>query len=103
MPQDATCPKCSHSFPVTEARHAFTVVCPRCEGLFTAEFKKPNVPPEAGQPPYELLVKPGALPGNTTPPPVPRKKKDDDEDETKRKGGSAMVVLVSGGLGLLFV
>jgi hypothetical protein len=103
MPQDVTCPRCSHSFPVTEARHAFTVACPRCEAPLTAEFKKPAVPPEAGQPHYELLVKPGALPGNTAPPPVPRKKKTDDDDEPTRRGGSAMVVLVSGGLGLLFV
>ena len=103
MPQDVKCPKCTHAFPVTEARHAFTVACPRCEAELTAEFKKPAVPPEAGQPHYELLVKAGALPGNTAPPPVPRKKKDEDEDEAKRKGGSAMVVLVSGGLGLLFV
>ncbi|MBN9118827.1 MAG: hypothetical protein J0I06_06655 [Planctomycetes bacterium] len=103
MPLDATCPKCSHPFPVTEARHAFTVACPRCEAELTAEFKKPATPPEAGQAPYELLVRPGALPGTTAPPPPPRKKKDEDEDEPKRKGGSAMVVLLSGGLGLLFV
>ena len=104
MPQDATCPKCTHAFPVTEARHAFTVACPKCEAELTAEFKKPATPPEAGQAPYELLVKPGALPGTVVPPPVPKKKKDDDdEDEPKRKGGSAMIVLVSGGLGLLFV
>jgi hypothetical protein len=104
MPQDATCPKCTHAFPVTEARHAFTVACPKCEAELTAEFKKPTTPPEAGQAPYDLLVKPGALPGTVVPPPVPKKKKDeDDEDEPKRKGGSAMIVLVSGGLGLLFV
>src|SRR5688572_21554476 len=103
MPQDATCPKCQHAFPVTEARHAYTVVCPRCETDITVEFKKPAAPPEAGQPPYDLLVKPGALPGTTAPPPPPRRKKDDDDDEPKRRGGSAMVVLLSGGLGLLFV
>jgi hypothetical protein len=102
MPQDVNCPKCTHSFPVTEARHAFTVACPRCEAELTAEFKKPATPPEAGQPPYDLLVKSGALPGTVAPPPVPRKKKEED-DEPKRKGGSAMIVLVSGGLGLLFV
>lgn len=104
MPQDATCPKCSHTFPVTEARGAYTVACPRCEAELTAEFTKPATPPEAGEPPYDLKVKAGALPGAATAPPPPRRKKnDDDEDEPKRKGGSAMVVLLSGGLGLLFV
>jgi hypothetical protein len=101
MPQDATCPKCSHSFPVTEARHAYTVACPRCEAELTAEFLKPATPPEAGQPPYDLKVKAGALPGAAAAAPTRRRKSDDDEP--KRKGGSAMVVLVSGGLGLLFV
>jgi hypothetical protein len=104
MPQDAACPKCAHSFPVTEARHPFTVACPRCEAELTAEFKKPATAPEAGEPPYDLLVKSGALPGSAAPTPAPKRKKDDDdEDEPKRKGGSALIVLVSGGLGLLFV
>ena len=49
-------------FPVTEARHAFTVACPRCDAELTVEFKKPANPPEAGQPPYDLLVKPGRCP-----------------------------------------
>src|SRR6185503_4156150 len=99
MPQDATCPKCQHPFPVTEARHAYTVACPRCEADITVEFKKPAAPPEAGQPPYDLLVKPGALPGTTTAAPPTRRKKDED-DEPTRRGGSVMVVLLSGGLGL---
>lgn len=103
MPQDATCPKCSHSFPITEARGAYTVACPRCEAELTAEFTKPATPPEAGEPPYDLKVKAGALPGAAAPPPVPRRKKNEDDDEPKRSGGSAMVVLLSGGLGLLFV
>jgi hypothetical protein len=100
MPQDANCPKCKHVFPVTEARHPFTVACPRCEGDLTVEFKKPATPPEPGEPHYELLVKPGALPGTSGPPPVPKRKSDDDDT---RGGGSMMVVLLSGGLGLLFV
>lgn len=103
MPLDATCPRCSHSFPVTEARHPVTVACPRCEAELTAEFKRPAAPPDAGQPHYELHVAPGALPGTVAPPPVPRRKKEDDEDEPTRKGGSALVVLLSGGVGLLFV
>lgn len=100
MPQDANCPQCQHVFPVTEARHPFTVACPRCEGDLTVEFKKPATTPEPGEPHYELLVKPGALPGTGGPPPVPKRKSDDDE---VRGGGSMMVVLLSGGLGLLFV
>lgn len=100
MPQDANCPQCKHVFPVTEARHPFTVACPRCEGDLTVEFKKPATTPEPGEPPYELLVKPGALPGTGGPPPVPKRKSDDDD---VRGGGSMMVVLLSGGLGLLFV
>lgn len=102
MPQDAKCPKCSHSFPVTEARQAFTVVCPRCEAEVTVEFKKPATTPEAGQPPYELHVKSGALPGTTLTPST-KKRKTDDDDEEVRRGGSAMIVLLSGGLGLMFV
>lgn len=102
MPQDATCPKCTHAFPVTEARHAFTVICPKCETAMTAEFKKPAAPPDAGQPPYELLVKPGALNDVAAAPPKPKKQIVYD-DEKLRGGGSAMVVLLSGGLGLLFV
>src|SRR6188508_2252483 len=102
MPQDATCTACKHVFPVTEARGAFTVPCPKCEADLTIEFKKPATPPDAGQPPYELLVKSGALP-NSAPATTKRKRPDDDDDEPKRKGGSAMIVLVSGGLGLLFV
>ena len=100
MPQDATCPKCRHTFPVTEARQAFTVACPRCDSDMTVEFKKPAAPPEAGQPPYDLLVRAGALPGAPAPPPAaPRKKPSDDEDdEPRRKGGSVLIVLLSGAL-----
>ena len=103
MPQDATCPSCKHIFPVTEARQPFTVPCPRCETDLTVEFKKPAAAPEAGQPPFDLLVKKGTLPEANVPPPVEKRRKDEDDDEPKRKGGSAMVVLLSGGLGLLFV
>jgi NPCBM/NEW2 domain len=101
MPLDANCPQCQHTFPVTEARHPFTVSCPQCDGDLTVEFRKPSVQPEPGDPHYELLVKPGALPGTGGPPPAPKRKSDDDEDV--RGGGSVMVVLLSGGLGLLFV
>jgi hypothetical protein len=101
MPLDANCPQCQHTFPVTEARHPFTVSCPKCDGDLTVEFRKPSVQPEPGEPHYELLVKPGALPGTGGPPPAPKRKSDDDEDV--RGGGSMMVVLLSGGLGLLFV
>jgi hypothetical protein len=104
MPQDAKCPSCSHGFPVTEARHPFTVTCPRCEAMLTVEFKKPAAAPEAGQPPYELAVKPGAAPDATAAAPRPKKRKeDDDEEEKQRGGGSALIVLLSGGLGLTVV
>ena len=105
MPQDASCPKCNASFPVTEARHPFTVACPKCDAEMTVEFKKPAAAPEAGQPHYELAVKPGALASTMVPPPPVKKKKneDDDEDEPKRKGGSAMVVFLSGWFGMLAV
>ena len=102
MPQDASCPTCRHPFPVTEARSAFTVACPACDAEMTVEFKKPAAPPEAGQPHYDLLVKPGALAAAPAPPPA-RRKKDDEDDEPQRAGGSALVILLSGGLGLLFV
>ncbi len=101
MPQDAACPKCKSSFPVTEARNAFTVSCPKCDTEMTVEFKKPAVAPEAGQPPYDLLVKSGALSAAAAPPPP--KKKNDEDDDPKRKGGSVAIVLLSGGFGLLFV
>lgn len=103
MPQDATCPTCTHPFPVTEARQAFTVACPKCDTDMTVEFRKPAAAPEAGQPPYDLLVRKGALPGAVAPPAAPKKKPSDDDDEPTRKGGSALIVLLSGGLGLLFV
>jgi hypothetical protein len=66
------------------------------------EFQKPSVPPEAGQPPCNLQVKPGAL-ADTSAAPAKAKKRNDDDGEEKRGGGSAMIVLLSGGLGLLFV
>src|SRR4051812_15130768 len=99
MPQDAACPSCKHIFPVTEARQPFTVPCPQCETDLTVEFKKPAAPPEAGQPPFDLLVKKGALPESATTPAPEKKRKNDDDDEPKRKGGSAAIVLLSGGLG----
>lgn len=103
MPQDAKCPSCGHGFPVTEARHPFTVTCPRCEAMLTVEFKKPATVPEAGQPPYELAVKPGAAADATAAAPKPKKRKEDDEEEKQRGGGSALIVLLSGGLGLTVV
>lgn len=69
MPQDATCPACQVPVPVVEARAAFTVACPRCDAEMTVEFKKPAVPPAPGQPPYDLLVRPGAVAG---PAPAPQ-------------------------------
>jgi hypothetical protein len=103
MPQDAKCPPCGHRFPVTEARHPFTVACPRCEAVLTVEFKKPATVPEAGQPPYDLLVKPGAAADATAAAPKVRKRKGGDDEERQRGGGSAAIVLLSGGLGLLVV
>jgi hypothetical protein len=88
---------------VTEARHPFTVTCPRCEAMLTVEFKKPATVPEAGQPPYELAVKPGAAADATAAAPKPKKRKEDDEEEKQRGGGSALIVLLSGGLGLTVV
>ena len=103
MPQDATCPGCKHIFPVTEARQPFTVPCPKCDTELTVEFKKPATTPEAGQPPFDLLVKPGSLPESATQIAPEKKRKGDDDDDPKRKGGSAMIVFLSGGFGLLFV
>jgi hypothetical protein len=65
------------------------------------EFKKPAKPPEAGQPPFDLVVQKGGLP---VPAGAAKKaRRNDDDDEPKRKGGSATAAFVSGGLGLLFV
>ncbi|MBM3982701.1 MAG: hypothetical protein FJ304_21005 [Planctomycetes bacterium] len=108
MPQDATCPSCSNVFPVTEARGPFTVPCPRCETDLTVEFQKLSVPHEAGQPHYDLSVKPGKLPdaaptsaGST------KRKRDDDEDDddadAKARAGGSGIVILSGLLGLFFV
>ncbi len=104
MPQDAACPKCEFSFPVTEARHAYTVACPQCDSQMTVEFQKPSAPPPPGEPPYELLVRAGALPVSNAVAEKRRKHDDDDDREKgKSRGGSAMIVLLSGGLGLLVV
>ncbi|QJW95940.1 hypothetical protein [Frigoriglobus tundricola] len=105
MPQDAKCPKCAHLFPVTEARQAFTVACPRCDADMTVEFKKPAAPPDAGQAPYDVVVKPGALPDGTASLKAARRRSDDDDSESAGGGGggSVLIVVFSGVLGLLFV
>lgn len=102
MPQDTTCPGCSHVFPVSEARGPFTVPCPRCETDLTVEFKKPAAPPEAGQPPYDLVVRKGALPDAPAVPQPSKRSRDDDDDEPVQKSGNGIVIL-SGVLGTLFV
>lgn len=107
MPQDATCPSCSNVFPVTEARGAFTVPCPRCETDLTVEFRKLTVPHEAGQPHYDLSVKPGKLDAPpAAPAPTKRKRDDDDDDDdadAKARAGGSGIVILSGLLGLFFV
>jgi hypothetical protein len=105
MLQDAICPGCTHTFPVTQARGPFTAVCPRCEIELTLEFQKPAKPPEPGQPPYDLVVRKGGLPAPVVSgkPKKERRRDEDDEDEPKRKGGSATIAFVSGGLAMLFV
>ncbi|HEY1191112.1 MAG TPA: hypothetical protein VGE74_25990 [Gemmata sp.] len=104
MPQNATCPKCALPFPVTEARHAFTVACPGCDTEMTVEFKTPAKPPEAGQPHYELVVTPGALVVATADP--SKKKKgiyDDEAEEPKNRGGALVVVFLSTAFGMTVV
>jgi hypothetical protein len=104
MPQDAICPGCTHSFPVTEARGPFAVSCPQCEIELTVEFKRPAVAPEPGQPPYELSVLSGGLPAPAVSGPKKQIRKDDDDDEDReRKGASTGIAFLTGGLGLLFV
>ena len=39
MPLDVTCPRCQRVFPVTEARAAVALECPRCDAELTAEFR----------------------------------------------------------------
>jgi hypothetical protein len=39
MPLDVTCPRCQRVFPVTEARTAVALECPRCDAELTAEFR----------------------------------------------------------------
>ncbi|WP_439622267.1 hypothetical protein [Gemmata sp.] len=39
MPLDVTCPRCQRVFPVTEARAAVAIECPRCDAELTAEFR----------------------------------------------------------------
>lgn len=101
MPQDATCPACAHPFPVTEARQAFAVACPKCDSAMTVEFRKPAAAPEPGQPHYDLFVSAGAPAAPDAAAPAPKRAR--EHDEPKPKGRSAAVVFVSGGLGLLFV
>jgi hypothetical protein len=100
MPQDLTCPKCGHAFPVTETRQPFGVQCPACDVEITAEFRK-IAKPEPGQPPYDLLAKLG----KHTAPEIPKEKAlkldDDEEGEKKRKGGSMIMVVVVGVTALL--
>jgi len=105
MPQDVKCPKCAHLFPVTEVRQAFTVECPKCDADMTVEFKKPATPPDAGQAPYDVVVKPGTLPEAAAGLKAPRKRSDDDDTESTSGGGggSVLIVVFSGVLGLLFV
>ena len=44
--------------------------------------------PEAGQPPYELAVKPGAAADAPAAAPKPKKRKEDDEEEKQREDQS---------------
>jgi len=97
MPLDASCPRCRHVFPITEARSVIGVSCPGCETELTAEFRKRSMP-EPGQHPYELFVSTGRPAG--APPPVGGRKHrlpDDDENEMRGGGGSAIVVLAGVG------
>jgi hypothetical protein len=92
MPLDLKCPKCSHVFAVTEARHPVGVDCPSCDAGLTAEFRRVPVP-APGEAPYELLVKVGkpaaAAAGG-------RRARADDDGGGRRKGGSmAFVVIVA--------
>jgi hypothetical protein len=100
MPQDLTCPKCKHAFPVTETRQPFGVQCPACDVDITAEFRK-IAKPEPGQPPYELLAKLGKYTAAEIPKQKALKLDDDEDGEKKRKGGSMVMVLVVGVTALL--
>ena len=99
MPQDVSCPKCNHVFPVTQARHPVGVQCPGCEGELTVEFKKRLAPIEPGVPPYDVVVRVGrpASLGTapTTPPAVKKHRRDEDGEanQTTGKGASTAIVL----------
>lgn len=54
MPLDVTCPRCQRVFPVTEARAAVAVECPRCDAELTAEFR-----PASRRAPAAARVRPG--------------------------------------------
>lgn len=86
---------------MVESQQAFTTTCPKCDADMTVEFHNPATPPEAGQPHFDLLVKPGAPPISPEVSPLPRRRTHDDEP--KRKSGSGAIVFLSGGLVLLCV
>ncbi|HEV3386783.1 MAG TPA: hypothetical protein VG097_18345 [Gemmata sp.] len=109
MPQDATCPKCNHVFPVTQDRQPVGVDCPRCDTELTVEFSKRPAPVEPGDPPYVVAVKKGRPAASTAPPPPPTPKKQkrlDDEEEEEEKstgnGGSMLVVVFATITAMLF-
>jgi hypothetical protein len=108
MPQDATCPKCSHEFPVTQARHPVGVDCPGCATELTVEYSKKTSPVEPGDSPYDVVVKKGkpAVSAATPPLPPPKKLRHEDDDEEEKKttgsGGSMMVVVLASITALLF-
>lgn len=54
MPLDVTCPRCQRAFPVTEARTAVPLECPRCDAELTAEFR-----PATRRAPAAVRVRPG--------------------------------------------
>jgi hypothetical protein len=106
MPQDATCPKCKHVFPVTQARHPVEVACPGCETDLTVEYRKRPSPVDPGIPPYELLVKAGKLvaTAGADAAPAPKKKLHEDDDEKGTQGtGGSMTIVVFAGLGALLL
>lgn len=111
MPQDVTCLKCNHVFPVTEARHPVGVDCPGCDAGLTVEFRKRPAPVEPGLPPYEVLVQRGKpLTTATVDPtaPAPKKLRLDDEDDEDGKekssgGGGSMMLVLFAGIGALLL
>ncbi len=100
MPQDLTCPKCAHVFPVTETREPFGIQCPGCDVELTAEFKK-LASPAPGQPLYELVVKVGKCPGAGRGTEAKAMRLDDEEEEKQRRGGSMAMVAIVGTTALL--